>query len=380
VRYRLPTSLRGLELQRWDSRGLTGLKDGVGPLDPSKICTIINTVLTELHKKLSVPLLTVAGLNGANSARVAKSKKIILVGASHARRVAEMMTERGITTHLLETGHWRATKQEVSKLLADIKAAMGDLPSDEVAIVLFMLDNAYYKARAEDGNLIPHSRDITGRYHIYGDVMGAPMETNKQVLLQLVPLIKALQDYDKIVMTPLPRYLWSSCCDDPDHAPNIASVDHVPSMLAGLAGVQKLWRGMLFRERLRNTKVCNVGPQLEEIQWWLGDPVHPTTEGYTVVVDHIIRGLTSLEEKRLLAEQEEASSDDPGKRGREHDDTGSTPGPKRPQWDPDCYAARQDSLFHRRGGGGSGRGYFFSGNRGWPRRGGGGRWPRYGAF
>jgi hypothetical protein len=30
VRYRLPTSLRGLELQRWDSRGLTGLKHGVG--------------------------------------------------------------------------------------------------------------------------------------------------------------------------------------------------------------------------------------------------------------------------------------------------------------------------------------------------------------
>jgi hypothetical protein len=158
-------------------------------------------------------------------AKVAKSKKIDLVGASHARRVAAMMTGRGITSHLIETGHWRATKQEVSKLLADIKTAIGDLPSDEVAIVLFMLDNAYYKARAEDGNLIPHSRDITGKYHIYGDVLGAPMESNKQVLLQLVPLIKALQDYDKIVMTPLPRYLWSNCCDDPNHAPNISSVD-----------------------------------------------------------------------------------------------------------------------------------------------------------
>jgi hypothetical protein len=96
-----------------------------------------------------------------------------------------------------------------------------------------------------------------------------------------------------------------------------------------------------------------------------------------VVVDHIIRGLTCLEEKRLLVEQEEASAEDLGKRGMDNEDFSIAPGPKRPSWDPDCYAARQDSFFNCRGG--RGNNYSFA-NRGWPRRGGGGRWPRFGQF
>lgn len=58
VQYRLPATLTGYRQQRWDTRGQTGLKEGVGPLAPGAILESINALLYELNQNMGAPPLT----------------------------------------------------------------------------------------------------------------------------------------------------------------------------------------------------------------------------------------------------------------------------------------------------------------------------------
>jgi hypothetical protein len=113
--------------------------------------------------------------DGAAAKATVADKILVMVGASHMRRTAEILTNMGIQVKMVETAHWRATKKEVQQLLQDIRTQIGDSKSDEVVIVMGMTDNAYYLARAEDGSLIPNCRSIDGSYHMHGEVAGAPL-------------------------------------------------------------------------------------------------------------------------------------------------------------------------------------------------------------
>jgi hypothetical protein len=248
----------------------------------------------------------------------------------------------------------------------------GSEKSDSVAWVFCMTDNAFYLARADDGSLLPHCRAIDGMYHMNGDVVCSPLDSSRQVFLQLSPMLKELQDNDKLLMVPLPRYLWSSCCDDPEHGANVTSEDHAETILHGLAAVQKLWRGMAFRDRLRNLKVTNVSTQIADQEMWLGGGVNLVEEGYEAVARHITSGLEAMETRRSASEADFEQDAGSGiKRAR----SGSreTEEPKRPLSSQSnisssgCFVERQEHL------GGRGRGRPFGGRfhrgGGWPRRG-----------
>jgi uncharacterized circularly permuted ATP-grasp superfamily protein len=112
-------------------------------------------LLAELHYNLGAPLLKMAGIFCATEKATVSDKILVMVGASHMRRMAEIMTNMGIQVKMVETAHWRATKKDVQQLLQDIRAQIGDCKSDEVVIAMGMTNNTYYLARAEDGSLLP---------------------------------------------------------------------------------------------------------------------------------------------------------------------------------------------------------------------------------
>jgi uncharacterized membrane protein YgcG len=260
---------------------------------------------------------------------------------------------------VVETAHWRATSREVQKLLEEIKSAMVD--NTEVAVVLGMTDNSFYVARTEDGSLIPHRRDIEGKYHMDGDILCSPLDSSRQVFLQLVPLLQGLPDVDKVLLAPIPRYLYNSCCLDMEHGPNVTDEDHCDKILAGISALQKLWRGMAFRERIRNLRVVNIGPKIVDEALWGTDAVHLTPDGYAIIGNFLSSLLASMDERRRAGEDDQ---DDQGtaKQGQKRQAsnqgdfvTRSDPRRGRGQWFP-----RGGSL---RGGWGTGGGGVGSG--GW---------------
>jgi hypothetical protein len=146
VRYRFPTSLRCCAFQKWDTRGQAGLFDGVGPLAPSAVIRIVNSCLDELSETFGTPPLEMAGLYGAKSTPVPCRKKIILVGASHMRRMGNYLETSGMMVQHVETAHWRATTREVGKLMDEIKEAVAGANGD-AAVVLGMTDNTWQELK-----------------------------------------------------------------------------------------------------------------------------------------------------------------------------------------------------------------------------------------
>jgi hypothetical protein len=194
-----------------------------------------------------------------------------------------------------------------------------------------------------------------------------PPETSRRSFLQIIPLLKAFAEYNKLVLAPIPRYLYSSCCDDHEHAPNIKMAGYPDSQVAEIEEHQRMWRGICFREKARNTKVVSAGHLVKESTWWDGDPVHPNMEGYKRFSKFITQGLRSLEDKRLHLMQEDEVKEGK-KRSAEAQPAGSSANPaKRPAASDRDYVSREDPpwRFQRgRGGHGGRRGGMFFRTRG----------------
>jgi hypothetical protein len=364
VRYRLPHSLGGGEYQKWDSGGATGLKSGVAPPDPAGVIRIVNVLFNELHTNLGMPNLTMAGLYGASQTSAFK-KKVILVGASHMKRLEAILQANGVETARVATKHWRAVTTGVNNLTQEIKLMLGLDNAEEAVLVLGMFDNAFFQARYEDGNYCPISKRIDGSYHVDGDIVCPAMETSRTSFIQTVPLLKTFQEYDKLVLAPLPRYLYNSCCSDVEHAPNIKEDNHVAGQIGDLEEHQRMWRGISFREKIRNVKVVSAASLLADATWWGTDPVHPTNAGYERVAKFVLQGLRSMEAKR-----EDFFKAEEAKEGRKRPLNESPPSSsqtdmraKRGPWQSTGdYVVRQEQPWgaYRGRGGRGGRG-------GWPR-------------
>jgi hypothetical protein len=112
------------------------------------------------------------------------------------------------------------------------------------------------------------------------------------MLINSFPLLRKFAEIPKIVLVLIPRYLYAPCCSDIEHVPNLENEDHVEK--EGMDATHRLWRGMLFRERIPNVKVCNVGKVISEKSLWGTDPVHPVPEGYSAMGEFILRGFSSM--------------------------------------------------------------------------------------
>jgi hypothetical protein len=131
-------------------------------------------MLKELHEKIGIPPTRVAGLNGAAS--VQRKKIVVLVGASHMRRLEPVFDSKGYTVKLVVTNvTWRATSKLVADLLVSIREATDGESVEDVVIVLGVLDNTFFKARFEDREAIPICKRLDGTYHVDGDIICAPL-------------------------------------------------------------------------------------------------------------------------------------------------------------------------------------------------------------
>jgi hypothetical protein len=190
------------------------------------------------------------------------------------------LKESGISADRVITKNWRATSAHVTSLITNIKIAIGLCSEDEVVLVLGMFNNSFFQALYEYGNYCPKSKQLDGSFHVDGDIACPATGTSRRSFLQIIPLWKAFAEYNKLVLASIPRYLYSSCCDDIEHAPNIKTPGHPDSQVAEIEEHQRMWRGICFREKTRTIKVVSAGHLIKESPWWRSDSVHPTKEGY----------------------------------------------------------------------------------------------------
>ena len=355
----LPVSLLSFEKKTWTSGGWDDLPNAIGPMDSGTEKFVIETLISELNNSFPLNLDPKPCLAREVAAAAHMRPRLVLVGLSHARHLAESLESMGASVSLLKLSSCRPTTASIEQAAQELSTAVG---GDEDAIVIFQfLDNSAYYARTEDGCLVPAQRGDDNLYHLVGDLVIAPKEMFLHSLKTSLPLFKAAGNRRKLMLSPLPRYLSASCCMLAGHVQNRDDTGFVEKVTEDLSTLKRQIKDFCHINHLGattclNTAVLMTNPdggrslRMEErdhlLSLWGPDPVHPRPEGYKLLATNILA--------LLEGESDPAES-------------GSKPAimaAKRKRWEEDGSVAVRQHQHLQRGNRGSHRGHW---RRGWGR-------------
>ena len=196
----------------------------------------------------------------------------IVVGSSHTYRLANAMKEAGETVNCLASPFWRPTVENITNTSAALTEAVTNNP--HATVVLQLYDSSIYFASAETGELTLPKRGEDGKYHIVGELVLADWSAFKKIFNVSALLLRAAGTSRKIILSPLPRFVMASCCDDERHLTN-----------QGTKGYAK-----------------EMGRTLADIHTWVDDLAHgKRIKKYEVLCPSSAIGLDSQVEKKQLA-------------------------------------------------------------------------------
>jgi len=307
TRVRLPVSLTSYEKKTWTSGGHEDLHNGVGPLDPVNEKFLVEVLVGELNSNFPLNLDPNPVLSRDCRKRAAASSnpvRIVTVGSSHASRLALALEAEGAEATHLRLPSWRPTANSVANAVAELI----ELSAADTVIVFQMLDSAAFYARTEDGSLIPARRDpTTNKFHVDGELVVAPKELFQPILKVCLPLLRASPSCNKLLLSPMPRYWKESCCQDPDHIPNIVDEKYEEELLSGLDGLRRLCKDFVFVNKVDKVRVLQPLQMMaesasgrrtscetaEEVQrHWGPDPVHPANSCYTALAKSVLQEIS----------------------------------------------------------------------------------------
>ena len=105
---------------------------------------------------------------------------------------------------------WRISKRAVELVATELTSL---IPHPNV-IILQCMDNSTFFCQNEDGSLtLPVKALSDGKYHMVGDLRIATREQVNNLFNILKPLLSVITGAEVILVTCIPRYLNSSCCE-----------------------------------------------------------------------------------------------------------------------------------------------------------------------
>jgi len=220
-------------------------------------------------------------------------KTVLLIGGSHCRRLTDDFRRLGYNVINKSVPGWQPTDQNITQLhstLTDLGTLRG------VIVVLDLVSNITYRYTQLDGQLLLPIK-LGGTYHLLGEVTTVTKELLTGTLKKLKGVINLLPGL-KICIAPLPRYLHTPCCADPDHCVGVGTAHHPERLLAQVAKVRKILREYLLGNHVNihvpdllslmlpgNNTGGALAAALSNLSGY--DGVHLTTEGYSVLAETI---------------------------------------------------------------------------------------------
>jgi len=167
-------------------------------------------------------------------------KKIVICGGSNCKRLAADLTTMGVPVIDLCVPGWVPTPANIDKLTAEL-TEIGK--TYEVVLVGDMISNVSFCFEQLNGTLALPVKS-GGKFHMYGKVCIGSKESLVNVLEKIVPVLRSVNGL-KIVLPPLPRYLYSPCCQIPGHCEGLQEPGYVPELLCKTRGIRKIIRDHL---------------------------------------------------------------------------------------------------------------------------------------
>jgi hypothetical protein len=155
---------------------------------------------------------------------------LVLLGASHLSKIRKHLNVELWNVIILTKPGWRISAETVGDLVAEVTKTAASVNWDAATIILQLFDNSIFMVGGQGGEKTLPRKDQTGTYHIDGHLVIADKTVVKGLVGLLMPLIKLLENSQKIFLTPLTRYWVAPCCGNESHCTNYRLPGYLPRL------------------------------------------------------------------------------------------------------------------------------------------------------
>ena len=326
---KLPAGMRSRETAVFMMGGSSNLATALLAPEVDEAATVLAAMTRELNSEFVVNIDEKPSLSGADLAEAAAGKEdsltIVIVGGSHASRLAESLGELHPDIIDLSRGGWTIDEDAATAMADELADQLAGI-SGKAAVIFHPFDNSIYYGRAPSGARI-ESYKSEGVYHIEGELMTISKDELKDLFETATCMFKAAKQVPTIIMGPVQRYQSRGCCDDPDHITNLEDPDYGANVTGGITALGQYLRQLVWHRRWRNVVVVNTpdlmgisgafsveeaAVRLQDVmdRWGDSDPVHPTKTAY----DSLAVALMDLIRTKTMGNEEKSSATE-GSRG-----------------------------------------------------------------
>jgi hypothetical protein len=321
---KLPLALHSPESGTFVSPGWEDLPRSLPSLGEEDEAAFLNVMLSELNKKFALQLDTCPNTDRTTQFATEDPGEeracVVLVRASHATRLIDHLESANLAVVDSTMPGFRITEQSIAELSADLAERVADLDPENTVVLIQLLDNSVFECLTEQGDKVLPKRGGDGKYHAPGNLKVIGKDSLRELFMKMQPIFKTVKNFSVVVLSPLPRYLWHRCCNDPSHIVNSEQTDFASDMGRGLKDLTTNLRNMIFMRKLRGVTVMNsveaLGIVPDEhgnildiervIALWEGDPVHPSPAAYRLLAGKIVEKIHGIFEKSTERQETQA--------------------------------------------------------------------------
>jgi hypothetical protein len=361
LRFRLPAG-DGSKTRIWSSGGRDSkaMPCKIKPLASTEERKLVKAIVEELRCEYALDLDPSPSCERGLELQAKTKVRVdyLLIGSSNASKLRDALEAKGQSVTLVYLGNYRLDRHN-EKLLKVVREALQ--MSEPDCVVLQILDSSCYTARSPDGSRSLAKKLEDGKFHMMGEVLLCPKETQQEHFESMKPLLEMFEKKIVLIVTPMPRYVTSGCCGDINHVSNREQPSYKARMLGSLEDLRLNLKDYLFISGKRLVKIVDPAYDMRGLAdselWMEDDPIHPREIFYVRMAESVIK-------LRQRAQEKNEAISNTNKRRRE--DAGEA---ERGDWRPRAPVHYQ-SHDSRRGGAGNGSGpreYFTStrGSKGW---------------
>jgi hypothetical protein len=223
------------------------------------------------------------------------------------RQLIPFLQASGYTVTDLTQPGWLATEENINILISK----MSELKIDpDFSVVLDLFSNCSHRYENFDGTQSLPFKEA-GKYHMAGPVVPCADHTFKRIVKMLSPVLLSAQNAKKIVIPPLPWYVFNPCCSGKNHCTNFTEDNYAVKSLDGTTKLRAVLKKELANIGMKNYWIIdgtgsligtppgeNPGSNSKIVgdlrKFLANDGVHLTPAGNKNVATNIISALAGI--------------------------------------------------------------------------------------
>jgi hypothetical protein len=284
----LPVAKFGNGTGVFRNAGYRELPLSLPPCPPEQERALIEALIDDLNENFMTDLATefssarTKDTNPSSAECDTSDYRFVVIGASHACRLASALRETGAEVADLAVPGWKISSESVEAMCVLLKEVLEEEWTGETIVIYQLFDNSSYFGISADGTDSLPAKDRNGIYHVEGPLGMIDRDNFKQLFSAAVPLLRSGGQNKKILISPLSRYAVESCCDDSSHCSN-RGTGLTQVLTEGLSNLETWMDDQSYLKRIRNFVVFNpndfFSPDTKKDarvfkQCWKAGPVH----------------------------------------------------------------------------------------------------------